>query len=78
MTPNTSSDQFLFAIAKGGVVISSSRVIQKLGTTSDAQSTALHVMVTLATNEYLELYVGNMSNNQSIKIHSINLFALGM
>lgn len=72
-----SSDRFAFAVSKNGVPIPSSRVIQKLPT-GDTQSTAMHVMTNLSTNDYLELYAGNMSTTGDVWIKTVNLFALGM
>lgn len=41
-------------------------------------STALHVMAELATNDYLELYIGNLTDADDFTIKTLNLFALGM
>jgi len=74
----TSSGTFIFELKKSGTTyLLNSRVIQKLPS-SDTQSTAMHVFVTLAPNDYLELWVGNTSGTGDIKIKSLNLFALGM
>jgi hypothetical protein len=72
------NDTFVFGVAKGGAVIASSRVPLQATTASGIRSTALHVMVSLATNEYLELYVGNTTDADDCTVHSINLFAMGM
>lgn len=76
--PVTSNDQFVFGIARNGSVLSTSKVIQKTSNSGEIESTALHVMVTLAHNEYLELYVGNMTAGRNVEIYSLNFFALGM
>lgn len=76
--PVTSNDQFVFGIARNGSVLSTSKVIQKTSNSGEIESTALHVMVTLAKNEYLELYVGNMTAGRNVEIFSLNFFALGM
>jgi hypothetical protein len=76
--PVTSNDQFVFGVAKNGTVLPSSKVIQKTNNSGEIMSTALHVMVTLAQNDYLELYVGNMTAGRNMEIYSINFFALGM
>ncbi len=75
---SSNTDQFIFGIAKNGVVIPSSKVIQKLGNGNDTQSTALHVVATLATNDYLELYMGDYTSAADAKVKSLTLFALGM
>ena len=76
--PVTSNDQFVFGVARNGTVIPASKVIQKTNNSGEVMSTALHVMVTLAHNEYLELYVGNMTAGRNAEIYSLNFFALGM
>lgn len=78
VSPVTASDQFVFGVAANGGVFASSKIIQKMGATTDAQSTAMHVMITLYPGDYLELYVGNMTAGRNVIIKSINLFALGM
>lgn len=78
VSPATTNDEFILAVAKNGTIINASRVIQKSGATSDTQSTALHIMVQLAENEYLELYAGNRTAARNMVIKSLNLFAMGM
>ena len=77
-SPATSSDEFVFGVAHNGTVVASSKIIQRMGTTSDAQSTAMHVMIYMYPDDYLELYVGNMIAARNVVVKSMNLFALGM
>lgn len=77
-SPLTTSDEFVFGVAKNGSVFASSKIIQRMGSTTDAQSTAMHVMITMYPGDYLELYVGNLIAARNVKIKTINLFALGM
>lgn len=72
------NDVFVMGIAKGGTVIATSKVMNKITAAGDTQSTALHVMAELATNEYIELYVGNMTDTDNLVIKTLNLFAVGM
>ena len=78
VSPSSSNDIHVIGIAKNGTIIASSRVLQKLGTSADTQSTALHVAVSLTTNDYLQLVMGNMSTTGSVTLKTFNLFALGM
>lgn len=78
ISPDAANDTFVFGIAKNGTVEAASKVIQKLGATTDSQSTALHLMVSLATNDTLELYTGNMTSTSDAVIKTLNLFAMGM
>lgn len=69
---------FVFGIAKNGTVVSASKVLNRITGTTDTQSTSLHLMITMAPNDYLELYVGNISNTNDFQFMTFNLFALGM
>jgi hypothetical protein len=72
------NDLFVFGVAKTGTVIATSKVLYKTINAGDTRSTALHVMVELGTNDYLELYVGNLTDTGDLTIKTINLFAMGM
>lgn len=74
-TPANPNDVFVLGVAKGGTVIAASKV---LGSSSGTQFSSLHVMTTLATNEYLELYIGNTTATRNMTIKSLNMFAMGM
>jgi uncharacterized protein YdeI (BOF family) len=79
MAPSNSGDQFVFGVSKNGAVVAASKIIQKMGATSDTQSTAMHVVIVLAKGDYLELQVGNLTaSGRDVSIKSLNLFALGM
>ncbi len=78
VSPATTSDEFIFGVAKNGTVSVSSKIIQRMGATTDAQSTAMHVVILLNYNDYLNLYVGNMMAGRNVVVKSLNLFALGM
>src|SRR3990167_298437 len=68
------ADMFVFGIAKGGTVVAATKILNKITTALDTQSTALHGYISLATNEYIELYVGNTTDGDDLTIKSINLF----
>lgn len=75
----TSSNKTLvFGIAKNGTVQSNSKVLNRFSNTSDLQSTSLHVMLTLAPNDYLEFFVGNTTDNADFSFRTFNLVAIGM
>lgn len=78
VSPSTNNDEFVLGIAKNGTVDGDCKAIQKMGTTSDVQSTALHCMVELATNEYVELYIGNMTASRNIVVKALNIFTMGV
>lgn len=72
------ADTFVFGVAKGGTVIAASKILTRNINASDTRSTALHAYTTLATNEYLELYVGNTTDADDLTFKTLNLFAMGM
>jgi hypothetical protein len=78
VSPATANDEFIFGVAKNGSVYVSSKIIQRMGATTDAQSTAMHVVIPLNYGDYLNLYVGNMIAGRNVLVKSLNLFALGM
>lgn len=79
ISPSTSNDQFVFGVSKNGTVVAASKIIQKSGSTTDTQSTAMHVVIVLAKGDYLELQVGNLTaSGRDVNIKTLNLFALGM
>ncbi len=79
VAPANSGDQFVFGVAKNGTLVNASKLLQKMGNTSDIQSTAIHVVISMVYGDYLQLYVGNTTaSGRDVTIKSLNLFALGM
>jgi hypothetical protein len=68
----------VFGIAQNGSVQTSSKVLNRFSNTTDVQSTSLHVMLTLAPNDYLEFYVGNTTDSADFSFRTFNLVAIGM
>jgi hypothetical protein len=77
-SPESANDEFVIGIAKNGTVVTSSKVISKSRGIGETSGTALHVMLELAANDYIELYVGNMNSTGDFTIKSISMFAMGM
>lgn len=78
VAPAAANDVFVLGIAKNGTVGAGNKILQQIAGISAIQSTALHYMVELATNDYIELYVGNTSDADDFTINTLNLFAMGM
>lgn len=78
VSPATANDEFVFGVAKNNTVVASSKIIQRAGATADAQSTAMHVVILLNYNDYINFYVGNDIAARNVVVKSLNLFALGM
>jgi hypothetical protein len=76
--PATANDVFVVGIAKNGTVIVGSKILAQATTANGIRSTALHSMISLANNDYVELYVGNITDADDFVIHTLNIFAMGM
>ncbi len=82
-TPGTRQDVYVFGVAKNGTVEDSSKLFIKTAGLNDHQSSAMHVLLWLEPNEYIEFFVGNTetevpASGSSILIKTINFFAMGM
>lgn len=72
----SNSQNVEFAVFKNGVRIDSSVQETKTGAAGDVQSTALHVVATLATNDYLEVFCRNLSTASNVTVKNLNFFAM--
>jgi hypothetical protein len=61
-----------------GTALTQGQTVQKLGAVGDIASTAIHVMPTLAQNDYLELAVSNLSGARNVTVTDTNIFCMGM
>jgi hypothetical protein len=77
-SPDNANDEFVVGVAKNGTVISTSKIISKARGIGETSTTALHVMAEMATNDYLELYVGNISGTGNFTIKTLTMFAMGL
>ncbi|RXP44460.1 hypothetical protein EC396_17020 [Lutibacter sp. HS1-25] len=84
-SPDNLKDVFIFGVAKNDfsagttVVEDSSKVLITTGSKADYNSTAMHVLLWLDTNDSIEFYVGNVTNdNRDLYIKSFNFVAIGM
>jgi len=78
IAPASANDTFVFGVAKNGTVIASSKVLMKVATAADIKSTAMHVMTSMTTNDYLEMFVGNTTDADDCTVHTLNLFTMGV
>lgn len=74
-TPANSNDVFVLGVAKGGTVYSPSKVV---GSSAGTQFSSIHAYISLATNDYIELYIGNTSAGRNFTVKSLNIFSMGM
>ena len=76
ITPTNNNDFMVIGIAKNGNV-QQGKVIQTLGTTSETETLSLHNIVELAENDYIEVYVGNMTGANNVKIKTLDISLRG-
>ena len=68
----------VFGVSQNGTIKTSSKVLNRFANSTDVQSAALHVLLTLAPNDYLEFYVGNISSSDDFSFRTFILVAVGM
>lgn len=66
-------DLALFAVAKNGVVISESRTLDEIKTSSEVHQLNVTALVSLATNDYVEIFAANASSTDDVKVHALNI-----
>lgn len=69
-----------WVVAKSGTPVTTSVLQNKIGTGTDVQSSAMHALVSMDTNDYLSIYVKNTTWTaaETITGTTANLFAMGM
>jgi hypothetical protein len=72
------NDTYVIGVAKNGTVLSATKVLNKIAATGDIASTALHAFPEMKTGDYLELYVGNLTDTDNLVIKTMTMFAMGM
>jgi hypothetical protein len=77
MTSAASNITLQIAFAKNGVVVPETQVRRRIGTGSDVGAMPITGMFELDTNDYVELWISNATNNGNITVETMNLTALG-
>lgn len=72
VTSSSANKQIGFYVAKNGVVIDESEMYMTTNTNSRAESIAIQTIVTLSTNDYLEIYVENSTDATDITVTFLN------
>lgn len=65
-------------IAKNDQPLVGVAITRQIGTGSDVGSTALHGACEVATNDYIELWVTNLTDTTSVTVQASNFFAMAM
>lgn len=66
-----------FKLYKSGVAVDSTEVIETSQSTLKI-STALHADISMATNDYLEIYAQNDGASGDIRLYGLYIFAMGL
>ncbi|HHT9138662.1 MAG TPA: hypothetical protein ACFYEK_15635 [Candidatus Wunengus sp. YC60] len=68
------------AIAKNGTTTGMEKSIIKdyFPSSASVQSTAIHVMPVLNQNDYIEVFVTNLTSANTVTVKTLNMFAMGM
>ena len=64
---------YLFYVAKNGVILPESRQLLELPFSVDRGSVTISCTVSMATNDYVEIWVANSTDNSSVTINSMNM-----
>lgn len=72
------NDILIYSIAKNGVQIDGSKIMMKLGQSTDVTSSAMHVVAYLEAGDTVEVYVGNYSGSADVIVKSLNFVAVSM
>ena len=62
----------------GGTAMTAGTVEQKISVAGDIVSTAIHVFIELAQNDYIEMAIANLTDTGDITTKHMNLFAMEM
>ena len=73
-----SNQELEFRLYKNGNPITASEIVDSCSAATGVESSAIHVFVSLATNDYIEVWCANNSGTGDITVRTMNLFALGM
>jgi hypothetical protein len=74
-TTATNSQVIEMYLAKNGVIDVSTTTLRKTGTGTDVGAAALSGLVSLATNDYIELWVANTTGTANVTFETMNLSA---
>lgn len=77
VSPAVSNDLFIFAIFKNGEIITASRTIAHLKSSTDIMNLGLHCPVTIKENDYIEVWGANLSGSADFTVFSLQLVAHG-
>ena len=79
MTAASNSKEIDFEIAQNGTVIANSLIRRKVGTGTDIGAASVQAFIpALATNDYIELWVANHTDNTNVTVELCHLMVVGL
>lgn len=66
-------DVLIFAVAKNGTAIPSSRIVEEVNSANDIVALTSSCIVTLTTNDYVEVFVANATDTSDPTIYNLTL-----
>lgn len=72
------NDIIIYTVAKNGVPIDGSKIMMKLGQTTDVTSSAMHVAIFLENGDKVEIQTANYSSSSDVIVKSLNFVAVTM
>lgn len=73
VTSTSANDQIGFYVAQNGAVITDSEMYVTTNSTSRAESVTVHTIVSLATNDYIEMWTENNTDASDVTITYMNV-----
>lgn len=72
----TSASDVAVSLFKTGSQITGTRMLANLQVSSVENTVTIHALVSLAENDYLELYVGNLTGTTDVIVHALQMTAV--
>lgn len=77
-SPVTNNDSFVAGVAKNGTALSTCKVQQRFGSSTDTQVMTYHCNLDMAVNDTLDPVIGNLTGGRNLTLKSLNVFAMCM
>lgn len=68
MTAAVANKVFRFGIAKNDAILTQSIVARKISTNTDVGAASVHALLSMATNDYVELFVANWTDDSNLTV----------
>ncbi len=75
-SPAGSNNIYAMVIAKNGVVVAKTEIVEKMGTSGDERQISTQGIIELALNDYVEIWIENQTNANNITMDKAVFHAL--